>query len=230
MARGRRHSPWRSWRHRIITGVALFAYLAAAVGYPLPAAPAGRKDLSQRFPCEGHACGCRSAEECWSGCCCMTPEERWAWARAHGVQPPDYAEKPSAAPGWRTVRLRDQAENHEPTCGACCAHGHASQASCCSKPRSPRPSCCAHSNPQGDNHSVTGTDAKSSGDWVLGVSALRCKGLSLLWVDGGVVVPATGPAGQGFYRTAPERTALDNDEPVRIGKTPPAPPPKQLSA
>jgi hypothetical protein len=232
MIRGRRHTPWHTWRRRILSGVALFTYLAAAVGYPLPAASVGRKDLSQSFPCQGHICGCQSAEECWSGCCCLTPEERWSWARAHGVQPPDYAEKPAANGGWRTVRLRDRDEHLEPACGACCGYDHDDRGSCCSKNHAPatRPSCCAHSGSHGDEHTPVTSDNTRSGGWVLGVRTLHCKGLSLLWVDGGVVVPARGCASRAVYHVLPEQTGLDNDQAVRLRYAPPAPPPKQFSA
>ncbi len=43
---------------------------------------------AERYPCEGHACGCASATECWSSCCCHTVQERLAWAITNGVKPP----------------------------------------------------------------------------------------------------------------------------------------------
>ena len=63
---------------------ALLAYLAATVGLPLPPPPIV-KDGGKAFPCQGRACGCQTAEECWRHCCCTTPEERWAWAAEHNV-------------------------------------------------------------------------------------------------------------------------------------------------
>jgi hypothetical protein len=90
---GRTHSR-RSVRHRLLAGLALVAYLAAALGLPLPAA--ARKHTGQPYPCQDNPCGCQSAEQCWRHCCCLTPEQRWAWAREHGVEPPPYAERPAA--------------------------------------------------------------------------------------------------------------------------------------
>ena len=78
---------------RLIAVGAILAYLAAAIGLPLPPAVV-IKDGGKPFPCQGHACGCQTAEECWRHCCCHTPEERWAWAEEHNVIPPEYAEKP----------------------------------------------------------------------------------------------------------------------------------------
>ena len=48
------------------------------------------------FPCQGCGCGCRTAEQCWTTCCCYTPEQRQAWARNNGVKPPSYAVLESA--------------------------------------------------------------------------------------------------------------------------------------
>jgi hypothetical protein len=45
-------------------------------------------DPTERFPCEGCACGCGSAQECWSNCCCHTEQERIQWAIDRGVEPP----------------------------------------------------------------------------------------------------------------------------------------------
>jgi hypothetical protein len=80
-----------------MAAVALVAYLAGAFGLPLPAA-APVKDRSVPYPCMDNPCGCTCAEDCWRHCCCTTPDERWAWARAHNVQPPAYAERPTADP------------------------------------------------------------------------------------------------------------------------------------
>lgn len=73
--------------------VALVAYLGTALGLPVPASwsavpPAKSGAQAGAFPCAGHGCGCATASHCWDQCCCMTPRERLAWARRHGVSPP----------------------------------------------------------------------------------------------------------------------------------------------
>ena len=98
-------SYWRPICRRLIAAGAFFAYFAAAFGLPLPP-PAVIKDGGKPFPCQGHACGCRTAEECWRHCCCYTAAERWAWAKEHHVQPPAYAEKPAAATKFRLFSTR----------------------------------------------------------------------------------------------------------------------------
>jgi len=45
------------------------------------------KDRSRPFPCMDKPCGCATAEQCFSNCCCNTPAETLAWARAHGSDP-----------------------------------------------------------------------------------------------------------------------------------------------
>lgn len=77
----------------------LAGYALVASGLPLPlggdhgprSAPAEKrlavKDRSRPFPCQDKPCGCATAEQCFSNCCCNTPAETLAWARAHGVDP-----------------------------------------------------------------------------------------------------------------------------------------------
>ena len=105
---------WHALRRRLVAALALFAYLLTALGVPLPAA-APVKDRSQPFPCQDHACGCRTADECWRRCCCYSPEERRAWARSHGITPPDA--DLSASGGWHSPRQRDRS-----CCRSCCSH------------------------------------------------------------------------------------------------------------
>jgi hypothetical protein len=85
---------------RITTWLAILGYTLVASGLPLPfgmiapAAPdtpaakrlAG-KDRSRPFPCMDRPCGCATAEQCFTSCCCNTPAETLAWATAHRVEP-----------------------------------------------------------------------------------------------------------------------------------------------
>lgn len=71
--------------------VALLAYQLAALGLAphIDSALEARLGHSgQRFACEGHACGCVSAEQCWNSCCCFSVRERLVWATANHVAPP----------------------------------------------------------------------------------------------------------------------------------------------
>ncbi|CAN5188525.1 hypothetical protein BH10PLA2_BH10PLA2_07290 [soil metagenome] len=70
----------------------LVNYLTMAIGLPLPSfhfRSAQSSDIA--YPCQDHACGCVSSEECWKGdCCCYTLEQKLAWAEARGVEPPSH--------------------------------------------------------------------------------------------------------------------------------------------
>jgi len=62
--------------------------LAMAVGGDeVATARLAAKDRSQPFPCQDKPCGCNSAKQCFSSCCCHTPKELLAWARANGLEP-----------------------------------------------------------------------------------------------------------------------------------------------
>src|SRR5579862_211934 len=91
-------------RRTVVVGLALIAYLAGAVGVPVPASV--YKPSAQPFPCQHHACGCMTAQQCWKQCCCFGAQEKLAWAETHQVQPPPEAQDPGAG-GWNQPRQRD---------------------------------------------------------------------------------------------------------------------------
>jgi hypothetical protein len=82
---------------RAIAWVMLALYGLIASGLPVPlggfsgdAHSTGRltaKDRSRPFPCMNKPCGCRSAQQCFNDCCCHTPAETLAWAKARGLEP-----------------------------------------------------------------------------------------------------------------------------------------------
>jgi hypothetical protein len=84
---------WWRLASKLLVGLALLSFTVSGLGIPLPAVSV--KDHNVPFPCQDHACGCTSAEQCWRNCCCFTATERWAWAKAHHVEPPAYAERPA---------------------------------------------------------------------------------------------------------------------------------------
>jgi hypothetical protein len=67
---------WRLLRRRLCAGVILLAYVVAAIGVPVPDAPA-----KSAHACGQQVCGCGTAEHCKEGgCCCShkapeTPQE-----------------------------------------------------------------------------------------------------------------------------------------------------------
>jgi hypothetical protein len=171
----------RPFGHRLCAGTTLVVYAAVALGFPVPVHPV--KDHSQPFPCQDHPCGCHTAEECWSHCCCFTPEERWAWAREHGVEPPAYAERPhkpeattTPANGWHTPRVRALTSDG---CTHCTEPAAASR--CCENQ-----SCC-----QAEQHASRSAqkDPPRAPRWTSGLSAFACHGQGTMWVSTGAVTP-----------------------------------------
>lgn len=108
--------------------LAVLGYLATVSGVPLPA-PAAAKS-GGAFPCQHGRCGCASAGQCWSSCCCHTPRERLAWAERHGVVPPVDLEA--------LARLADAKLAAKPSSDCCAADSGApaSRASCHAEPSS----------------------------------------------------------------------------------------------
>jgi hypothetical protein len=206
---------WRQLRYRLaVTGVCL-AYLLAALDVPLPAFV--HKDSAQPFPCQDHPCGCQTAEQCWSHCCCFTPEERWGWAREHGVEPPAYAERPAAKPveepadqGWNTVKLRDREQQKTET------------KSCCRK-QSEHAVCCQTSTEQPAKEAM----AKKGGThWGSVLTVLQCQGFRTLWVSVGAVLPV--PLSPVWSPDCPPsfRFSLADTHAFVRSMPPPAPPPR----
>lgn len=186
---------WIAVRYRLGVLSMCLAYLLTALEIPLPVFV--HKKSSQPFPCQDHPCGCQTAEQCWSHCCCFTAEERWAWARAHNVEPPTYAEKP-VNQGWNSVKLRDR--DGGATTKSCCAH----------QPAAPR----------------TASLSGGAGRQMTMIAALRCQGYSTLWTSAGAVLPVSPLPAWAPDSIPPVRVCLPSLRPDMVPFTPPDPPPR----
>lgn len=161
-------------------------YLVVAAGVPLPSVGLVvingdiAKDSSQAFPCQHSRCGCASAQQCWRSCCCHSLRDRLAWAREHGVTPPDFAIAQAREQGLEIVEVIDGIVTVKKK--ACCAH----RGSC--SDNKPTPAVAKNSKP-----APSGTAAPG----VLVVRALACKGLAH-WAAAAVVVPQAPAAGMNF--------------------------------
>jgi len=126
MARG-------SLTSRAVTWLMLAAYVAIVSGVPLPIAgsppeagsPAAKrlaaKDRSRPFPCMDKPCGCATAEQCFSSCCCNSPAELLAWAEAHHLDPATLL----------ALHGRVAATAPKAPTAVCCCSSAADAASCC---------------------------------------------------------------------------------------------------
>ena len=139
------------FRGRGGTWLALLGQVIAVVGLPLPAA--GAKDQSRPFPCQHRACGCLSAGDCWTSCCCFTAAQRIAWAEQHDAEPPQSLFE----------QARQETSGHD-----CCDDDNCPEC----PDTQPKPCCTQHSQPPAK---LEATGAKAPG-WLLVIQARRCLG------------------------------------------------------
>lgn len=163
-----------------ITGVALIAYLLSIWGVPMPSA-SETSDASTPFICQGHACGCKSADQCWHNCCCFSAAERLAWADSHSVTIPQQLKAALVAESHSHTQC-DQTDRVAHDCcakpaDACCAQEAAGSVA------AKKPVAC------GQQQAKSSKSSKVSIRWVLGIEAQKCQGLSTLWVTSGACLP-----------------------------------------
>lgn len=100
-----RYTPWwmctMMWGRRracavdvTLSGTVLVALATSMMAFGVLVVPGGRRS-AELYPCSGGNCGCVSAEQCWRHCCCMSLEQRIAWAKSHRVPVPDYVDEQS---------------------------------------------------------------------------------------------------------------------------------------
>lgn len=83
-------------KSRGLSLLTLFCFCAATLPLPLPSLEIIHKADTQPFPCQNSTCGCKTARQCWTSCCCRSPEQRLAWGEKNGVTPPKYAVRHSS--------------------------------------------------------------------------------------------------------------------------------------
>jgi hypothetical protein len=194
--------------------LATVGYALVASGLPLPlgggppasptSATAKRlagKDRSQPFPCMDKPCGCATAEQCFSNCCCNTAAELLAWAKANRVEPGLIA----------ALRRRLAVAGSEtPAATSCCAAKR--QAACCTEspaelPREP-------------------ADEPVSRHTVVLTSMLACGGIVSQWLAIGGALPPPAVVAVVFVVPLVEPCA-DGDDVCRAERVEPdAPPPR----
>jgi hypothetical protein len=149
----------------LLVTLGLVGFLAGTLGVPIPAVRISGKDRSEPFPCMDRQCGCRTAAQCWKGCCCFTNREKLAWARRQGVEPPE------------DVVLAAQQEETE----------LASAAACCSTKRENVPPVCEET--PDDCCDVPELQPSSRTDFVLLTQVRQCLGQAEWWLAAGAAVP-----------------------------------------
>jgi hypothetical protein len=174
---------------RSVAWLAIIGYGLIASGLPVPlaglsptapdAAATARlaaKDRSRPFPCMDKPCGCATAEQCFTNCCCHTPAERLAWARARGLEPAVRAalERRAADPA-ASMAATGCCDTQEERC---CSEG---EANCCDACQ-PEPSCCGAADPDPEAfEQATG--------FVVLRAMLACGGIVAQWTALGMALP-----------------------------------------
>jgi hypothetical protein len=205
---------------RWCVGIMLVAYLFTVTGFP--AHGSSKKSGHQPFPCQDHDCGCASAEECWTNCCCFSPEQHLAWAHEHGIEPPAYAVL-SSGPG-RDVTHGD----HD--CAHCSNHkehkDHEDSDCLGSLAHAQEASTCCQKIPAGANSSqAQNTDDRIR--WVITIKGMACRGLSTLWVASGSVAPPPRSLSWDPLYDVDEHLPVTDANPV-VQLTAPLDPPPRL--
>jgi hypothetical protein len=201
---------------RVTIWMATIGYALVASGLPLPlgaAQPASStsaaakrlagKDRSQPFPCMDKPCGCTTAEQCFSNCCCNTPAELLAWAKANHVEPGLIA-------ALRRRLAATGPETHAAT--SCCAAKR--QAACCTEPAAELPREPA--------------DEPVSKHTVVLTSMLACGGIVSQWLAVGGALPP--PAIVAVVCVAPlVEPCADGDDTCRAERLEPVAPPPRVA-
>ncbi len=209
---------------RVIAFSTLIVYLLAAHGAlpaPVTVARLLQHAVGLRFPCESCGCGCATADECWSNCCCHTEHERLVWAIREGVLPPASLSFTDAQ--W--IAAANAVEPGSAHCGGCVAGileklRRSEPTRVCPPSRVATTSCCAPRDPDHDSEAPQ----KSAG--APRFSPLRCKSLD---PNMSMALVALLPLDDmGMTCPAPQQTACSDDaqHPRSRGITPPAPPPR----
>jgi len=136
------------------------------------------KDRSQPFPCMDKPCGCATAEQCFTQCCCNTPAETLAWAKAHAVEPAVLAALE------RRVACAPPTVGKAPTASCCSSTVPAAEASCCTtKPP------MAESKPDEESSADQPPQAEPRTRSVTLRAMLACGGIVAEWFAAGVALP-----------------------------------------
>jgi hypothetical protein len=231
-------------RFRVTAQLAIAGYALLASGLPLPLGmltPRGdaladtrlaAKDRSRPFPCMDKPCGCATAEQCFKNCCCHTPAERLAWAKAHSVEP--------AVLAALEKRLAADAAGAKPA-GSCCAAKATKKPACCSDRGVPprnladEPDVCADyqslaAEPAGDDSEPGCPDEPTQPPprmrTVTLQAMLACGGILTQWLAVGGSLPPLKVEAARPLPPLVDRIVLADDHPGSVLHAPDAPPPR----
>ena len=208
---------WRGQRRRLIGLLTLTSIILSVMPIRVSLPSPQEKDTSQPFPCQHRPCGCRSAEQCWKGCCCFTNSQKVAWAKSHRVQPPEYVV---------TAAEREKDECHSAS-SSCCSKKKPSTTASSSTLRgadaTTGASCCSHKNDRARVNEVTERKRTSI---VIGVFAQECQGHGWGWHSLPWSILPESPKPLTAVDPPRERTCTVSDLYPEMTLEPPVPPPR----
>ncbi len=189
---------------KVVTFLALMGFCAASMPIPVGLVEIADRVDAEPFPCQGCSCGCKSARQCWTSCCCQTPRQRLAWAKKNGVTPPAYAVVEDDSVDSASICCSSKT----PTACSACARKSSSGLSKAEKPRRPV--------------------AAAKRKWILSLSALGCQGKStnftlLPWT----ILVSNHELTVALVKCGPILVAI-NSEPLTVYLDLDTPPPRQM--
>ena len=192
---------------RCLAAVLVLAYVTTMLGVHWPESLARRG--GSPYPCQGHQCGCRSAEECWSHCCCFTPGQRLAWAAANRVDPPAelndalLAEDDADDLDHLAADEHSDRDHDHHSLPTCCRHHHAANVVAAAEP--------------------VAQSKKTPGH---GFEKAKCHGISTLWVTSGAAAPPAAPLAWSFDWTIAGQVPPYCCSAAAVSMLPAVPPPR----
>jgi hypothetical protein len=203
---------WQRHKRRLIALVAFVSVLSSVIPMPV-SLRSPEKDSSQPFPCQNRPCGCRSAEQCWKKCCCFTNSQKVAWAKSHGVHPPQFV-----------VAAADR-EQQASQCNSktCCSKCSTTLITASEREVEPTPQAVSPESKNGDSH-ATDREKHDHVSLVIGVFAQECQGQGWGWHSLPWSVLPQGPTRLIMVQSRPERCPPISDSCPKRTLKPPVPP------
>ncbi len=198
----------------VVSGLPLpIGLVAPGAADPVAARRLAGKDRSRPFPCMDKPCGCATAEQCFADCCCHTPVERLAWARAHAVE----------AAVVEALQRRVAAQPRPVGGGSCCTA--TAQPSCCEA--ATQPACCA-TQVEPPAEPVSPESPEPARPRTVSLRAmLACGGIVAQWC-GTAAAPPPPRVEPVVVEPPRESLALDDDAAAPLADPPAAPPPRAV--
>lgn len=213
--------------HRVLCFALAVMLLCAMIPLPMPVRVA--KDATEAFPCQHHTCGCRTATQCWTSCCCLTNAQKVEWAEREHAKIPEFVIVAAA-------QERAQVDKH----AACCAKHRRPDVSCSTAVvRTTPPTLTRKSDDSRDRFSATTKSRVSDGTrgaaftgesdartrFVSGWNALKCSGQS--WdLALGCVLPPLPMSEMIVFDVLPQRFERASRTLLSLTLLPPEPPPR----